>query len=118
MSETLQRVLGLIQQGEVKISSHGYDELAADTIYFRDVMSGVTEAEVVEDYPEYSKGPCGPVLQWDSEGQPMHVLWGIPQNMRLRLPYELPHIAGIPHTGRTILRGDKDDKKTTYQVNP
>ena len=41
MSETLRRVIDLIQRGEMRVSAHGYDELAADGILVREVIDGV-----------------------------------------------------------------------------
>ena len=55
MSQTLQRVQELMARGEIRISEHGYDELAADDIAIEDALRGVAEADVVEDYPEYFK---------------------------------------------------------------
>ena len=80
MSETFKRVLDLIKKGEVKISNHGYDELAEDGLLVKDVIATVKSGKIVEDYPEYPKGPCVLVLQRDREGNPMHVVWGIPKN--------------------------------------
>jgi hypothetical protein len=79
MSETLNLIRQLVAAGEVKVSEHGYDELAADGIYARDVVAGVAGAEVVEDYPFYPKGPCVLVLERDRAGMPIHVVWGIPK---------------------------------------
>jgi len=79
MNETLLRILHLAQNGDVKISDHGYDELAADNIFVRDVMATVADAVIVEDYPNYPKGPSILVLQKDRTGNAIHVVWGIPK---------------------------------------
>ncbi|HEV7515252.1 MAG TPA: DUF4258 domain-containing protein [Thermoanaerobaculia bacterium] len=80
MSETFERILEAIARREVRISEHGYDELAQDGILVREILAGVTEGQILEDYPNYPKGPCVLVLQRDEKGQPIHVVWGIPKN--------------------------------------
>ena len=79
MSKTLENVKALIRKLEVRVSDHGYDELSSDNLLAREVIEGATEAVVVEDYPDYPKGPSVLVLQKDSEKGPIHVVWGIPK---------------------------------------
>lgn len=64
---------------QVRVSQHGYDELAADGLTAREVVGGVAEAILLEDYPDYPKGLCVLVLQQDAMGNPIHVVWGIPK---------------------------------------
>ena len=79
MSETLERVKALVAKGEVRISDHGYDELAADNLSARSVVSGLAGAQGLEDYPDFPKGPCVLVLERDRDHQPVHAVWGIPR---------------------------------------
>jgi len=58
MSSTLRQVRELVTAGEFRISDHGYDELAEDGILVGEVIAALAEAQVVEDYPNYPKGPC------------------------------------------------------------
>jgi hypothetical protein len=81
MSETFDKVRALVRRAEVKISDHGYDEMADEDILAREVLAGVSEGVVVEDYPTYAKGPSVLVLQRDQDQRPIHVVWGIPNGL-------------------------------------
>lgn len=79
MSVTLRTIKQLALSGDVRISDHGYDELANDGLTAREIVSGVGNGILVEGYPEYPKGASVLVLQIDKDGQPVHVVWGIPK---------------------------------------
>jgi alkyl hydroperoxide reductase subunit AhpF len=79
--DTFYKILDLIQKDQVLVSSHGYDEMAEELIFVSEVVAGVSEAIVIEDYPSYSKGPCVLLLQKDTNGNPVHVVWGIPRGL-------------------------------------
>lgn len=79
MSDTLARVRIRIIAGDVKVSDHGYDEIRNDELTVEQLVQGIEVAEIIEDYPDYPKGPCVLVLQEDEIGEPVHVLWGIPR---------------------------------------
>jgi hypothetical protein len=79
MNRTFETILELVQNDQILISEHGYDELVADDIIVRDILAGVKNGIIVEDYPNYPKGPCVLPLQKDADGEPIHVVWGIPR---------------------------------------
>ena len=79
MSDTFQRILTLVLNGEVRVSEHGYDELVEDRIGVRELLDGISSAVLVEDYPNYGKGPCVLLLQRGHADLPIHVVWGIPK---------------------------------------
>ena len=77
MSETLHRVQSLVRNGDYLVSRHGFRELAADGILVEEVLAGIGSAAVVEDYPNSRKEPSVLVLQYDRNGRPIHVMWGV-----------------------------------------
>ena len=79
MTDILDRIQQLIRSSKVRISAHGYDELAEDKISVREVVAGIEAAETVEEYPTFAKGPSVLTLQHDGNGGPIHVVWGIPK---------------------------------------
>ncbi|MBN1314707.1 MAG: DUF4258 domain-containing protein [Anaerolineales bacterium] len=58
MSQTFKQIQELIACGKIRISAHGYDELAEDNIYVKDVVASVEYGLGIEDYPDFPKGPC------------------------------------------------------------
>jgi hypothetical protein len=77
-SDTFEKIKQLAAEGRLLVSAHGYDELAADGIFFSEILDGLTGADVVEDYPNATKGPSVLILLQDSSNRPIHAVWGIP----------------------------------------
>jgi hypothetical protein len=73
------KVKHLVADGKIRVSEHGYDELAEDSLSAREVVSGVPASILVEEYPDFAKGHCALFLQQDINGNPVHVVWGIPK---------------------------------------
>ena len=69
---------GYCHKAEVIPRRHVTSSNFGDGILVREILSGVSAAKVIEEYPTYHKRPCVLVLQSDSEGKPVHVVWGIP----------------------------------------
>ncbi|MBN2208331.1 MAG: DUF4258 domain-containing protein [Candidatus Coatesbacteria bacterium] len=79
MADLLRQIDNLVSAGEARISEHGYDELSEDGLTARELLAGVANAAIIEEYPDYPKGPCILLLQQDRSGKPVHVVWGIPK---------------------------------------
>ena len=77
METFFDRIKRLVESGDVLISAHGYDELANDGIFIKDIIR-VEEAWVIAEYPDHGKGSCILVLQNDRNHLPIHAVWGIP----------------------------------------
>jgi hypothetical protein len=77
MSSLLARIQTLVREGKLRVSLHGYRELAADDIPLEEIIEGVAAALPIEEYPAFAKGPCVLVLQPDRQHRPIHVVWGI-----------------------------------------
>ncbi len=76
---TLDRICSLVLSANVRVSSHGYDELADDGIFVRDAIKDLRNALPIEEHIDYPKGPCVLVLQRDSNNRPIHVIWAVPK---------------------------------------
>jgi hypothetical protein len=79
LSTFVEKIRALIFAGDVRISEHGYDELTKDGLSAREVLGGIPEAILVEEYPEFPKEPYALFLQKDRMGAPVQVVWGIPK---------------------------------------
>lgn len=79
LDDLILKIRSLVLAGNVRISEHGYDELTEDGLTAREVIAGIAESVLVEQYPDYPKGPCVLLLQKDRTGNPVHVVWGIPK---------------------------------------
>jgi hypothetical protein len=75
------RVRGLIADGKFRISLHAVRELENDGLLIERLIDSIQSCAVIEEYPDYHKGPCVLVLQFDEFGRPVHLLWGVPKGL-------------------------------------
>lgn len=69
----------LVAASDVRVSEHGYDELAEGGISDADILDRVSAGRAIENSPDYPKGRSVLVLALDHDGKPIHAVWGIPK---------------------------------------
>jgi len=77
VTEWIEHIRRLILEENYLVSLHGYEEMENDDIFLSDIVEHMRNAESVETYPDYHKGPCCLFLIHDTKGRPIHVLWGL-----------------------------------------
>jgi hypothetical protein len=77
LSNTLAQVQALVANGQIRLSLHGFREMAADGISLDDLLVSLDSAIAIEDYLDANRGPTVLVLQRDITDRPAHVVWGI-----------------------------------------
>jgi hypothetical protein len=77
MNPTFQQVCALVKDRKVRLSAHSYARLDKRGILVGDIVAGAQNGDVLENYPEAHLGPSVLVLQSTSNGELLHVVWGI-----------------------------------------
>lgn len=80
MDTLLANIRELVGAGKVRVSAHGFEELANDDITLSELLDSLPGAVTVEEYQDYHKGPCVLVLQSTADNGAVHVLWGVAKN--------------------------------------
>ena len=80
MSTLLASIQELVSAGKIRVSAHGFEELASDDITLGELLDSLPKAVTVEEYQDYHKGPCVLVVQSANDRSTVHVLWGIAKN--------------------------------------
>jgi hypothetical protein len=106
----VEKVRALIHVGDVRISEHGYEELAEDKLSAREVLDGAPEAILVEEYPDLPKGPHALFLQKDRMWECRYMLYGASQKVMISPWCCLRPIDRIPQNGMKRLLGGVNDE--------
>jgi hypothetical protein len=86
-NERLAAIRVVVRVEGLRASMHGLNEMVADALAQDQVEAALLgPAEIIEDYPDYHKGPCCLVLCW-ADGEPIHVLVSYPPHITLITVY-------------------------------
>jgi hypothetical protein len=77
METLLTTIQRLVMESKVRVSVHGFEQLAEDDISFATLLDSLATVTIVEEYQDYHKGPCILVLHELSDGLRVHALWGV-----------------------------------------
>jgi hypothetical protein len=117
MSATFDRVRALVQQGEVRISEHGYDEMSDDDILIRDVLAGVAAVLSWKTIPRISRDRVFSYCKGTPTSSRSMSFGGF-LKIRHHLRLSSPPTDLVPIHGLRILQGGKHEKKTAYKTHP
>jgi len=74
-----------VRDNEYEFSSHADDERQADKISVSEVERALLQCEILEVYPNDSRGPSCLVLGYGEKGYPIHIVCGRTLSDKMRI---------------------------------
>lgn len=73
----------LVESGRYRLTLHARSEMGHDSLSTGDLVSALARpsSEVIEDYPEDSRGHSHLLLAWLSPREPLHVLCAVHEDL-------------------------------------
>ena len=59
---------------DIRLTQHAQQEMVEEAIPLEDVLEALASCELLEDYPDHRRGPCGLVLGYTVGGRPLHIV--------------------------------------------
>ena len=87
--DLLRAIQSAFQERQLRFTVHGLREATADEITVQAVRDAIIggDVEVIEDYPDYPRGPSCLLLAWIADRTPLHVLVSYPPDVAVITVY-------------------------------
>lgn len=72
--DILRQLRAQVQAGDIRLSLHGHEEMVAEEILYEDICEVLCQGKVLENYPDYQRGPCCLICGQTSGGRFLHVV--------------------------------------------
>mgnify|MGYP006310671749 CR=1 FL=1 len=56
--QIISHVIRLVKSNSIRVTLHAHQEMVEDDIDLDDVLSALTQGNLVENYPDHERGPC------------------------------------------------------------
>src|SRR5438552_3926873 len=70
----LRQIKSLASSDNYRVSQHAHQEMVEESVRLDDVLAGLSAGIILENYPEYRRGPCCLVYGIDPSGRPLHIV--------------------------------------------
>lgn len=70
----INHILSLIDNNEYYITQHAHIEMYEELYTIEDVILGIKNGEIIEQYPEHKRGPCCLISGKTNKNRPIHIV--------------------------------------------
>jgi Domain of unknown function (DUF4258) len=71
---TISQVRALVESGKFKITQHAAQEMAEEEIALDDLLHTISNARLLEDYPDHRRGACCLLQGTDARSRHIHTV--------------------------------------------
>jgi len=100
-SAVLDRIKRQVSQDEIRVTQHAQQEMVEDGYSLDEVLEGIQNAIVLEEYPQHRRGACCLLGGRTTAGRPIHVVCSVGREVVILITvYEPKPPKWVTPTGR------------------